>query len=84
MWASAFPCQHQVGEFLPCSLFLMCACASGSGSCLYFVFCGLLGSGQSEEFKKNEQPGRQKPQEGVCFKPKPTSMNHVIPSAKFA
>ena len=53
-WASAFPYQRQAGEFLPHSLFLTCACASGSGACLYFAFCGLFGSGQSEQFKKNQ------------------------------
>lgn len=54
-WASAFPRQHQAGEFLPQGLFLTCACTSGSGSCLYFPFCIFFSSGQSEEFLKNPQ-----------------------------
>lgn len=51
-WASACPCQCLAGEFLPHSLSLTCACTSASGSLLYFLFCSLFGSGQSEEFKK--------------------------------
>lgn len=85
-WASAFPHQHQAGEFLPQGLFLTCACTSGSGSCLYFPFCIFfwIWTVRGNLKKPTKQPGGQKPQEGGCFKSKPTSVNHVISSAKFA
>jgi len=65
MWASAFPCQRQAGEFLPHGLFLTCACASGLGSRLYFPFCGLFGAGQSEEFERQTARWTKTPGRGV-------------------